>query len=357
MKLAPLSARSSLNRTLQPGLQRVGPLIEIPQLLRELGMRPSKVLRRAGMAADALSRADARLSYLAVGQLLHACAEMTRRPDFGLLLAARWRLAHIGPVGELLACSATVKQALQCFASFQWMNASGGSVFLQERDKLTSFGYAIYEPGMHEGLPQAYDYTMGIGVQLMRELTGSPKWTPALVEIARPKPADVGPYAEFFKTRVRFSAPNSEILYPSRFNATRVPTRNDVRWRELQQSMSARREMVLQQIYRMVRIGMIFDLSVGDLAKSMFISRRTLNRRLSDNGTSYRKIEQQVRYDVAAQLLRDASLPVAEIAQALGYAEASVFVRAFRRWSGVAPEKWRKSNSGTAGELPNPDRP
>ena len=53
----------------------------------------------------------------------------------------------------------------------------------------------------------------------------------------------------------------------------------------------------------------------------------------------------EVRYDVARQLLRDTALPVAEIAAALDYSGSAVFDRAFRRWSGMSPSAWRDEHA------------
>ena len=68
---------------------------------------------------------------------------------------------------------------------------------------------------------------------------------------------------------------------------------------------------------------------------------RTLSRRLEEFGTSFREIADEIRFEIAQQLLRQTSLDVGEIAASLGYARASAFTRAFRRWSGSTPTIWR----------------
>ena len=55
----------------------------------------------------------------------------------------------------------------------------------------------------------------------------------------------------------------------------------------------------------------------------------------------YRAITNEIRFEIARQLLTDTRVPLAQIAAALGYSEASAFTRAFRRWSGQAPTTWR----------------
>ena len=69
--------------------------------------------------------------------------------------------------------------------------------------------------------------------------------------------------------------------------------------------------------------------------------RRTLSRRLKDGGSGYRGITNEIRFEIARQLLGDTEVPLGQIAAALDYSEASAFTRAFRRWSGETPTAWR----------------
>ncbi len=80
------------------------------------------------------------------------------------------------------------------------------------------------------------------------------------------------------------------------------------------------------------------------IARSLGMGRSTLRRRLARNGTSFRTIVQQIHDEAAKYLIRESDLVLAEVATALGYAELSVFTRAFRRWSGVTPSAWRARN-------------
>src|SRR4051794_18161161 len=80
-----------------------------------------------------------------------------------------------------------------------------------------------------------------------------------------------------------------------------------------------------------------------DIAQLLEVHRRTLSRRLKGNGMDYRAISGKIRIEIARQLLEGTEVPLAEIAAALGYSEASAFTRSFRRWSGRSPLAWRTS--------------
>jgi AraC-like DNA-binding protein len=82
-------------------------------------------------------------------------------------------------------------------------------------------------------------------------------------------------------------------------------------------------------------------ISGDDAARHLQLHRRTLNRRLREAGTTFRQVLDQVRFELAQEMLADTRFPIAEIAARLGYRMPSAFTRAFRRWSGSSPARWR----------------
>lgn len=78
-----------------------------------------------------------------------------------------------------------------------------------------------------------------------------------------------------------------------------------------------------------------------DAAAHLGLTTRSLQRRLAEQGTSYRDVLQQARHALALAHLRAGVYSVSEIAYLLGFAELSAFTRAFRRWTGVTPSAWR----------------
>jgi AraC-like DNA-binding protein len=78
-------------------------------------------------------------------------------------------------------------------------------------------------------------------------------------------------------------------------------------------------------------------------ARTLAVSRRTLSRRLADEGTSFRHILDEVRHEFACALLQDRSLSVADVAFFLEYSEPAAFNRSFRRWTGQTPREFRSA--------------
>jgi AraC-like DNA-binding protein len=81
--------------------------------------------------------------------------------------------------------------------------------------------------------------------------------------------------------------------------------------------------------------------NVASIARKLGTSSRTLQRRLGETGLSFRDVVEEVREQLARAYLTDVALPMGEVAQRLGYAEVSAFLRAFKRWTGMTPGQLR----------------
>jgi AraC-like DNA-binding protein len=82
------------------------------------------------------------------------------------------------------------------------------------------------------------------------------------------------------------------------------------------------------------------------------MSRRTLQRRLADRGTSYAGVLDGTRRDLAVRYLRDPALQISEVAYLLGFGEAGSFNRAFKRWTGQTPTDFRAAGTGAVDTVP-----
>lgn len=81
------------------------------------------------------------------------------------------------------------------------------------------------------------------------------------------------------------------------------------------------------------------------LAQELCVSSTTLQRRLQQEGLSYQRLKDDLRRDIAIDLLSSSSMTVAEVAAQTGFQETSAFHRAFKKWTGVSPGSYRNSSS------------
>ena len=81
--------------------------------------------------------------------------------------------------------------------------------------------------------------------------------------------------------------------------------------------------------------------TVGSVAKDLGTSLRTLQRRITSEGTTFRRILDEARQELVRQYLADPEIGISETAFLLGYQDANSFYRAFRTWEGTTPAHWR----------------
>jgi AraC-like DNA-binding protein len=87
------------------------------------------------------------------------------------------------------------------------------------------------------------------------------------------------------------------------------------------------------------------------------MSERTLQRRITEEGTTYRDLVMEARQELGRKLLADPSADINEVACLLGYQDTSSFYRAFREWEGVTPSQWRELNGQGVSGRPEAARP
>ncbi|MBL8539666.1 MAG: AraC family transcriptional regulator [Betaproteobacteria bacterium] len=322
--------------------QRVGALSFVPGLLRQLGVAPEPLLASGGLAPTALDHPDNRVPYSAVGRLFAESARRAGRPEFGLLAGRLWTLEHMGLVGQLMRHSPTLGDALRTLSVYHRLNSEGGAVFLRRDGDTVTLGYAIFQPRL-EGVGHLYDGVMACGCNFVRELVGA-HWRPLRVLLARAQPADSRPYREFFRAHVRFNSDHTGLHISAHLMDRPLAGADPHVLRALQAQIDAATAAdLVVRLHRALRLLLLYGDSSGDhVAQQLTMHRRTLNRRLQAQGTTFQEVLDGVRWEIARQLLANTSVSLHEVAAATGYADTSTFVRAFRRWSGgTTPAKWR----------------
>jgi AraC-like DNA-binding protein len=349
--------RQADHQTGRAWTQRVSALAALPRLIRELGGEPESILLGVGLDPSALDHPESRVSYAAVVELLDHAAEKTGCGHLGLLAGRLSHLSDHGLFGALIRNSPTVGRALEALTVYQHLNSEGGLTFLLRRGDFVDLGYATYHPVLAGGY-QLHDTALATLMNVMTELCG-PAWRPYEAFLPHARPRDVAQYRAFFKVVPRFDAECCALRFPARDLARVVAGADpEALHRSEQAARTAGAPDFLQQVYRGLRRLMLDNRHSGDdLAQTLAIHRRTLNRRLKMEGTTFQRVLDDVRSEVARQLLSDSNVHLDDIAATLGYAAVTPFMRTFRRWSGMTPGQWRRSvRSGRAGAAVS-DRP
>lgn len=319
--------------------------MHVPQVLHELGFAPEAVLAETGFAPAYFGDPDLPLPYEAAARMLAHCAAATGCEHFGLLAGERAGPECLGLAGLLLVSATDVATALGDLVRHLDLHDRGAVVSLEVNHGLAFLGYTIVLPVV-AGAAVANDLAMAVGRNLMRSLCG-PGWRPTKVLLPRRRPSLATPWTRCFGAPVQFDAERCALAFDARWLARPLAAANPLVHSHLAKEAAAARTLqevgLVDQVRRVVR-GMVSTppCTTSRVAALLGLHERTLNRRLQAAGTTFMRQRDDVLYAMSLQLLDATSMPLTEVALVLGYADAAAFSRAFVRWSGQTPGRWRR---------------
>jgi AraC-like DNA-binding protein len=322
----------------------LGPLRGIPLVLEHFGVPSEPVLTTVGLRRDDFEKPDRSAPFADLDRLLGLCIRKTECDHFGLLLSQYVSLQSFGITGRLARNSASVGAALQDLAGFFLLHDNGGSINLSIHDGSVTFGYGIHVPGIRHA-DQVYDLAVGGMVNIMRELCG-PDWRPAVVLLPRKRPPSLRPYRERLLAPLRFDSVMAGITFPEPVLSRPIVDADSYLHALLAENASAalsRTDPLLHSdVRRAIRLQLLTQqCSRREVARQLGLHERTLGRRLQASGVTFQRVLDETRVELAKQLLNDTLIPVARISTALGYRDPTVFTRAFARWTGKTPSRFR----------------
>jgi len=324
---------------------RIGPLMPIPSLLREMRRDTERIFATVGLDVALFDDPDRRIPFATAGALLEQCVAATGVPHFGLLVGARFELPMLGVLEHLMRNSESLRVSLLNLVRHLHLQDRGAVPFLIDLGhERTALGYVLYR---HDtpGIAHIYDIAIAVGCGILRSLCGT-SWRAECVTLAHAAPRDASPYRRFFNAPVHFDAAHSEIIFPTRWLDAPIAGA------DLSRHVAAQRVALIiergndgrliERVQRVVQ-GMVMtgDASADRVSELLGIHERVLRRRLHAEGTSIQQLIGNARFQVAQQLLKETQLPLAEIAASLQYSDATAFSRAFRTWANTTPSAWR----------------
>jgi len=315
--------------------------------LTELGVRPGRAFAQAGVDPQLFQDPDSRIQFEALASLFEACVSLTGCPHFGLLVGERFTLKAFGPLGYLMRNSASVGEAVRTLLLYLHLHDRGAApVLLAPDPSRVILGYSIYRHSAPTAAhAQIYDAAIAIGYRILGELCG-PRWKPLRIQFSHSRPGNIEPYRQLFRSRVRFDAEVSGIVFASSWLERPIEGADAIlhdvlakaiRHDEANSPMSFA-DQVQGVLHQMLLSG---TASAEAVARVFGIHERTLRRHLADEGKSLQQLINQTRFELAQQLLQNTGLSVSEIAVALQYGDPNAFSRAFRNWANLSPSQWR----------------
>ncbi|WP_242112188.1 AraC family transcriptional regulator [Luteimonas aquatica] len=153
---------------------------------------------------------------------------------------------------------------------------------------------------------------------------------------------------------VRFSMPATQIRFPRHYlerrliTADRSAAQHALQQIEREAALSSAPSLaLLERVRAKIRLGERGSYPpLAEVASQMYMSSRTLKRRLSELGTGFQELLDEARRRDAMRMLADPDISIQRVAGALGYRDPPSFTRAFRRWSGITPSDARRQLLG-----------
>jgi AraC-like DNA-binding protein len=326
------------------GALKIRNLSAAPEVVLALGGDFSQVLATTGLEQNLFSNPDNVISYLTLGRLLRECVSATNCEHFGLLVGMRQSISVLGLAGYVAANSPTVGDALEIIIATLKLSDTGGALRLCGEKGFASLFWTVTEPGV-EAREQIDDAATAIACNVMRQLCG-PDWRPTEVCLPRPRPKDPRPYFKFFDAPVRFEADQACVIFDERHLVREIDGRDAalhmILSPLLDKEISSAKRSVRDDVADILRAQPPGETLTPDRAASALgISPRTLSRRLAAENATFSEIAQLVRFEAAERLLRTEK-SLSEIAEALGYSDATAFIRAFKQFAGTTPARWRR---------------
>lgn len=323
---------------------RIGPVMGIPPALQSLGFDPQTILADGGFDLGLFDNPDNLISFTARGRLMAHCAAKTKCPYFGLLVGQHSGSRSLGLVGLLVMHSPDVRTALGNLVRYFHLHTRGATLNLQVDGGIATLSYHITQ------LKAQANAEVGAGAvavmfNTLRELCG-PNWQPREAWFIHPQPLHTEPYRRFFQTHLQFNAEQNALFFLASWLNLPVKDAHPDLYKMARQQidlLEARQDSSFaQQVREVLPEAILRGDSSADHVAALFSMRpRTLNRRLKAYGTGYQELRDEVSYTMAGQLLNETDLEIGQIANNLNYADARSFIRAFRRWSGTTPARWR----------------
>ncbi len=317
----------------------------VAKALEAEGQDSKALFRRAGLDPAKLKDPDARYPVEGMCRLWRLAAQVTGDPYFGLKAAGFWHPTTMNALGYSWMASDSLRDALTRMTRYGRLVTTVAEMKLEEFDD--HFTFRIRPLIARSKVPnEAVDTALATFVNMCRMSYGD-DFHPLRVVTQRPEFDHPTRYLEYFCAPVEFSAPDNVLYFSKESLEAHLPTANPRLARINDRVIT---EYLAQfdkgSTAMRVRAKLIDLLSAGnvtqqDVAGSLHMSLRTLQRKLRGENTSYKDLLDETRRELANQYLRQACLSVSEVTYLLGFSEPSNFTRAFKRWTGRTPSEFR----------------
>ncbi|HEX6851990.1 MAG TPA: AraC family transcriptional regulator [Candidatus Polarisedimenticolaceae bacterium] len=319
--------------------------------LEEIGVAPAELARRAGLPPQTLRQEKALVSTEEFFALYRGIAESSRDPAIGLRLGTEDRVERYDPIALAAVSARSFRDALERLARYKQLTCPEAiDAVTRGEECRVRFRFLLAEESEP---PILVDVCFAWVVGIARRGTGG---------LVRPKRIELQGavrnrrmYEQHFGCPVEFGARRNAIVFAKAdldrpfltHNADLFASIAPQLERELSQDLAGEAigdqvKGVLKRLLAGKRPG------IGDVARELRLSARTLQRRLGEENKTFQQLVRESRRELARHYLSQSKLELNETAYLLGYEDAHSFFRAFQHWEGSSPGAWRARHARPA---------
>jgi AraC-like DNA-binding protein len=329
-------------------LTRAVGLKPVVAFLRRKGARVEQLLAQLNFPTGVLDDDEALIPLASAVRLLEDAATAEGVENLGLLAGQETPIDALGVFGRLIRRSPTFGEAIEIAVRMTRLFSSGVERWLEhEGDQVRLCQRFDDGPAGHA---QAEQYCVMLILNLLRVAAG-PDCYPSRIDLQMRRPGSLAAFLALAGARIRFERPATAVTFPRSLLRQPLPPSSGL-------------PVVAPEVFdawtasapandfpgSLVQVAGALSSSgypqIGPTADAMGMSVRSLQRRLADAGTSYKRLLTRERRAAAAHLLEKGNARILDIALDLGYSDHAHFTRAFRRWTGIAPREFRREVRG-----------
>lgn len=279
-------------------------------------------------------------------------AQRHDEPNLGLELCRRFQPSALGPLGVLFSTASSIADGFAHLSAFLGAWQEGTDAICEQDKALFSWSYRVRARNLRGLRRQDALFTIGATICWLRLRLG-PHWHPSEIHFEDSAPDDVSPLRQFFKAPIYFGQETNRILIDNDDAGTTFrDAASAVFFPFMQRHLSDLMEdrglpaFLVERVQAAVaaRLG-TEPVTLATIGKAVGLAERTLQRKLALSGTSLRAIVRDERERRARELCARGQVPVARLAEQLGYSEASSACRGIKAWTGASPRELGKRGS------------
>ena len=316
--------------------------------LRLTGRSPEGILLEIDLDPSELDDPKATIPLEKFLSFVDLASRRSANANFGLYAGRLAASDSLGPLGFLFLSAPTFRAAFNSFNAYlaTIQDATHNRFF--EEEGLATFEYGITDQSL-ENREQDAEFSLAVMHSFCLNYLGS-DFELAEVRLEHACLSDPKIYRDFFRCDVYFDQDINSFSFENRFLDRTGGAIDPALFPIIEEHVRRKvddhclEKLVSEQARRIVDVSNFAQTPTLEEAASMIgISVATLNRRLRNEGVSWRAMVQERRMNAAARLLKQSRRDVADIALAVGYSESASFVRSFKRHYGITPKRYRKN--------------